>query len=98
MEEAIKSEFGGNIRHALLAIIECIDNKAAFFAKQLYQALNNPGTDDRTIIRIFVSRSEVDLADIQEWYHMKYNEDLSEAIYADTSGDYRKILLRILNP
>lgn len=41
---------------------------------------------------------QVDLADIHEWYHMKYDVDLSEAIYADTSGDYRKILLKILNP
>ncbi|XP_054709323.1 annexin A4-like [Uloborus diversus] len=98
LEETIKSEFGGNIRHALLAIVECIDNRPAFFAKQLHQALNGPGTDDKTIIRILVSRSEVDLADIYEWYHMKYDVDLSEAIYADTSGDYRKILMKILNP
>ncbi|GIX95443.1 annexin A3, partial [Caerostris extrusa] len=91
-------EFGGNIRHALLAIVECIDNRPAFFAKQLHEALNGPGTDDKTIIRILVSRSEIDLSDIQEWYHMKYDEDLSEAIYADTSGDYRKMLLKILNP
>ncbi|GFQ95383.1 annexin A3, partial [Trichonephila clavata] len=98
MEEAIKSEFGGNIRHALLAIVECIDNRPAFFAKQLHEALNGPGTDDKTIIRILVSRSEIDLLDIQEWYHMKYDVDLSEAIYSDTSGDYRKLLLKILNP
>ncbi|CAL1266148.1 unnamed protein product [Larinioides sclopetarius] len=98
MEESIKSEFGGNIKNALLAIVECIDNRPAFFARQLHEALNGPGTDDRTVIRILVSRSEIDLSDIQEWYHMKYDEDLSEAIYADTSGDYRKILLKILNP
>ncbi|GBN18274.1 Annexin A11 [Araneus ventricosus] len=78
--------------------LECIDNRPAFFARQLHEALNGPGTDDKTVIRILVSRSEIDLSDIQEWYHMKYDEDLSEAIYADTSGDYRKILLKILSP
>ncbi|KAG8172123.1 hypothetical protein JTE90_026620, partial [Oedothorax gibbosus] len=76
---------------------ECIDNRPAFFAKQLYEALSGTQTDDKTLIRILVSRSEVDLADIQEWYHLKYDVDLSEAIYADTSGDYRKILLKLLN-
>ncbi|KAG8178700.1 hypothetical protein JTE90_011626 [Oedothorax gibbosus] len=97
MEEAVKAEFGGSVRHALLAIVECIDNRPAFFAKQLYEALSGTQTDDKTLIRILVSRSEVDLSDIQEWYHLKYDVDLSEAIYADTSGDYRKILLKLLN-
>ncbi|KAF8784805.1 Annexin-B12 like protein [Argiope bruennichi] len=81
-KQSIRNEFGGSVKHALLAL----------------DALNGPKTDDATLIRILVSRSEVDLADIYEWYHMKYDVDLCEAIYADTSGDYRTILLKILNP
>ncbi|KAG8185424.1 hypothetical protein JTE90_018643 [Oedothorax gibbosus] len=98
LSEAIKSEFSGCTRDALLSMLECIENRVAFFATQLYEALKKPKTDDATIIRILVSRSEVDLADIYEWYHIKYDIDLCEAIYADTSGDYRTILLKILNP
>ncbi|GFQ90817.1 annexin A3 [Trichonephila clavata] len=97
-KEAIKAEFVGDIRYALLALVESIENRPAFFALQLHEALNGPKTDDTTLIRILVSRSEVDLADIYEWYHMKYDVDLCEAIYADTSGDYRTILLKLLSP
>ncbi|GIY20629.1 annexin A3 [Caerostris darwini] len=97
-KEAVKAEFGGSLRQSLLGLVECVENRSAFFASQLHEALNGPKTDDNTIIRILVSRSEVDLADIYEWYHMKYDVDLCEAIYADTSGDYRTILLKLLNP
>ncbi|GFY37168.1 annexin-B12 [Trichonephila inaurata madagascariensis] len=97
-KEAIKAEFVGDIRYSLLALVESIENRPAFFASQLHEALNGPKTDDTTLIRILVSRSEVDLADIYEWYHMKYDVDLCEAIYADTSGDYRTILLKLLSP
>ncbi|XP_055927704.1 annexin-B12-like isoform X2 [Argiope bruennichi] len=97
-KQSIRNEFGGSVKHALLALVNCIENRPAFFASQLHDALNGPKTDDATLIRILVSRSEVDLADIYEWYHMKYDVDLCEAIYADTSGDYRTILLKILNP
>lgn len=98
LEDAIKSEFSGKIRNVLLAIVLCVENRFAFFAQELHDALKGPGTDDKTLIRVLVSRSEIDLADIIEWYHMKFDTDLSEAIYADTSGDYRKILLKLVNP
>uniref|UniRef100_A0A671LHZ2 Annexin n=1 Tax=Sinocyclocheilus anshuiensis TaxID=1608454 RepID=A0A671LHZ2_9TELE len=53
------------------------------------------GTKDRTLIRIMVSRSEVDMLDIRQEYLRLYGKSLYTAISGDTSGDYKKLLLKL---
>lgn len=54
------------------------------------------GTDDTTLIRVIVSRSEVDLVQIKEEFLRMYQKTLATMIKGDTSGDYRKMLLKIV--
>jgi len=54
------------------------------------------GTDDRGLIRIIVSRSELDLLNIKTKYYKKFGRTLEAAVKSETSGDYRKLLLLIL--
>ena len=42
--------------------------------------LQGLGTDDQTLIRVIVSRCEVDMADIKERYKEKYNTTLAKAL------------------
>ncbi|KAG7264313.1 hypothetical protein CRUP_020999 [Coryphaenoides rupestris] len=51
------------------------------------------GTDDGTLIRVMVSRSEVDLLDIREAFCRTYKASLHNTIKEDTKGDYGKALL-----
>uniref|UniRef100_A0A667YP88 Annexin n=1 Tax=Myripristis murdjan TaxID=586833 RepID=A0A667YP88_9TELE len=53
------------------------------------------GTKDRTLIRIMVSRSEVDMLDIRQEYVKTYGKSLYTDISSDTSGDYKKLLLKL---
>ncbi|KAF8793784.1 Annexin-B12 like protein [Argiope bruennichi] len=56
---AIRSEFSGDTKDTLLAIVYCIKNRNKFFAKQLKDCLKGLGTDDSALVRILVSRSEI---------------------------------------
>ncbi|XP_074063847.1 annexin A4 isoform X1 [Macrotis lagotis] len=93
IEQSIKSETSGSFGDALLAIVKCMRNKSAYFAERLYKSMKGLGTDDDTLIRIMVSRSEIDMLDIREQFKRLYGKSLYSFIKDDTSGDYRKVLL-----
>lgn len=76
IEQAIQSEMGGSMEEGLLAIVECVQSPAAFLAQRLHKAIEGMGTDDRTLIRIIVSRAEIDLGTIKAEYERLYNRTL----------------------
>lgn len=97
IEEAIKSEFSGSLQKGLLAIVKCVKSKVGFFAERLYDSMAGLGTKDKTLIRIIVSRSEIDLGDIKRAFEEKYGKSLESYIAAETSGDYKKVLLVLVS-
>lgn len=80
IEEAVKGEFSGDAEQGLLAIIRCVKNKPEFFAKRIHQSLSGMGTNDRQLIRLIVTRCEIDMEDIKMEYGEKYGKSLGEAI------------------
>lgn len=96
IEQSIKSETSGSFEDALLAIVKCMRNKSAYFAERLYKSMKQGlGTDDSTLIRVMVSRAEIDMLDIRENFKRLYGKSLYSFIKGDTSGDYRKVLLAL---
>ncbi|XP_023657830.1 annexin A4-like [Paramormyrops kingsleyae] len=95
IEESIKREMSGNLENIFLAIVSCIRKKPAFFAEQLYKSMKGAGTADSTLIRIMVSRAEVDMMYIKPEFAMLCGKSLHSYIKDDTSGDYRTILLEL---
>lgn len=59
LEKAIKKEFSGDIMEGLLAIYKCVTNKAEYFASRLHKSMAGLGTNDKQLIRVIVTRSEV---------------------------------------
>ncbi|XP_066588250.1 annexin B9-like isoform X2 [Prorops nasuta] len=96
LEDAIKREFSGALEDGYLAVVRCARDKTAYFAKRLYKSMKGMGTDDTTLIRIIVARSEIDLGDIKDTYQNTYGQSLAGDIDGDCSGDYKRLLLSIL--
>lgn len=94
--EAIKSEMSGDLRRAFLAIVKCVYYPPLYFAEKLHNSIRGLGTNDRVLKRVILSRCERDLELIKEEYLDKYKMTLSTAIQSDTSGNYRKALLTIV--
>jgi annexin A7/11 len=96
IEKAIEGEFSGDIRDGLLGIVKSIRNRTAYFAELLYNSMKGLGTRDTDLIRLIVSRSEIDLRDISQAYHQRYEKSLEDAIKSECSGAYKDGLIAIV--
>lgn len=93
--EVVKSEFSGDIKKLLTTILHAMINTTDYFAERLRGACKGLGTNDEVLIRVMISRDEIDLKDIKAMYPQKFGLSLYEEIKDETSGDYKKILLAI---
>ncbi|MFS8034633.1 putative annexin [Helianthus anomalus] len=98
LRKAIKHETSGNFKDALITILQCAENPGKHFAKVLRKATKGLGTEDKTLIRIIVTRAEMDMQYIKGEYHNKYSKTLNEVVHSETSGNYRTFLLSLLGP
>ncbi|ESO88112.1 hypothetical protein LOTGIDRAFT_219492 [Lottia gigantea] len=97
MEQSVQDDCSGTLQNGYLAIIETTKNLPAFFARRLNESFSGIGTSDTHLIRIVVSRSEIDLDDIKQIYEEKYETSLCDAIASECGGDYKKMLQAIVN-
>uniref|UniRef100_A0A8C9FEN9 Annexin n=1 Tax=Pavo cristatus TaxID=9049 RepID=A0A8C9FEN9_PAVCR len=59
-----------------LSLVQCIQNKQLYFADRLYDSMKGKGTRDKVLIRIMVSRCEVDMLKIKSEFKRKYGKSL----------------------
>ncbi|XP_017294033.1 annexin A1-like [Kryptolebias marmoratus] len=98
LPKALQMELKGDIEDCLIAIVKCAWNTPAFFAEKLHESMKGHGTRDKMLIRVLVSRSEVDLKKVVENYRAMFERTLQEDILADTKGHYQKVLLGLCGP
>jgi annexin A7/11 len=87
LEKDIKKEFSGDIEDALLAVLRAAENRPAYFASCLYKSMKGLGTNDSQLIRVCVTRCEVDMMDIKDEFQKLYGKSLKSFISGDTSGE-----------
>ncbi|BFG01549.1 annexin B11 [Drosophila madeirensis] len=96
LEKAIKKEFSGDIMEGLIAIFRCVTNKADYFASRLHKAMAGIGTNDTQLIRVIITRCEIDMADIKVAFERLYGKSLKSWIKGDTSGHYKHALYALV--
>ncbi|VDN10710.1 unnamed protein product [Dibothriocephalus latus] len=97
LQKAVEKETSGYFEKTLVAIIKYAEDKNELFATWFYESMAGAGTRDTDLQRLVLSRCELDLEDIKRAYQAKYNKSLAKAIEGDTSGDYRRMLLALVN-
>ena len=94
---AIDREFSGNIKKLLKSILYANISPSEYFATRIHDSIDGIGTDENTLTRIMVTRAEIDLPKIKEYYNKLYGKNMLEDIKDDVSGDYKKLLIAIYN-
>ncbi|NXC20445.1 ANX12 protein, partial [Corythaeola cristata] len=95
MNKVLDLELKGDIENCLTALVKCATSKPAFFAEKLHLAMKGSGTRHKSLIRIMVSRHEVDMNEIKACYKRLYGIPLRQAIMDELKGDYENILVAL---
>jgi len=93
--KSIDKEFSGNLKKTLKTIIYANTAPSEYFASRVYEAVKGAGTKDKLLMRILITRDEVDMPQIKECYKKLYGKDMVQAVKSDTSGDYKKLLVEL---
>ena len=93
--EAIEKEFMGNNKKAFKTIVYATLLPSEYFATRVHDAIKGIGTKDHLLIRILITRDEIDMPQIKECYKKLYGASMIEAITNDISGNYRKLMLEL---
>ena len=94
---AIDKEFSGDVKKLLQTIIGGLLDIHGYFAMRIREAVKGLGTNDAKLVRVIVSRCEIDLPQIKEAYQRIYHRDLLHDVRDDTSGFYRDILTCLIS-
>lgn len=95
--DTIESEATGTLKECYITLVRCAKNPQLYFARRLNAAMKGVGTDEDTLIRIIVGRSEIDLETIKDMYLEKYDVTLKDALDSECGGDFKQLLIEILH-
>jgi len=95
--KAIKEEFMGDMQKGLLAVVHSIENKSEWYAQLIHDSFKGIGTDDSRLIRVIVTRCEIDLETIKHDYSNMFKHSMKHDLKNETHGYYQDLLLKLMD-
>lgn len=94
--DVVDSEFSGDLNKLYRTVIIVQLNPVAYYLTRIREACKGCGTDDSILIRVLVSRDEIDLKEINVQYTQNYGKSLKEEVEIECSGDYKNLLVALI--
>ena len=94
--DGIENNFKGDAKDLIKSILYSLVSPSEYFATRIKKAIEGFGTDNKTLIRILITRCEVDMNIIKKYYKQLYNKEMIEDIKNDISGDYQKLMIELI--
>eukprot|EP00127_Corallochytrium_limacisporum_P006843 Clim_evm58s236 gene=Clim_evmTU58s236 len=95
--QSLHSEMSGDLYSGMKAVVCIARDPPTYFAERAYKAMKGMGTQEQILNYVVVARAEKDMEDIKEAYMKQYKKSLVSAIESDTSGDYKRMLVAMVN-
>ena len=94
--QAIDKEFSGDSKKTLRTIVYATLSPSEYFATRVNYAVKGLGTKDHILIRVLVTRSEIDMPQIKQYYKQLFGKDMVTDVKNDISGDYQKLMVGLI--
>ena len=91
--DQIRSETSGDYKRFLKQMIA---DKTTADADSLFKAMDGAGTTERVLSEILVTATNAEIIALKDRYQAKFDRPLIDHIKSETSGDYGKFLLQLL--
>ena len=93
LDEKIADNYKGNLKTLLLTLLkEPIDNEI----DDLFNSMDGLGTDEDTLTETIATTPPYKFKEIAEKYEKKYSRKLEDDIIGDTSNEYRRLLIAMV--
>ncbi|XP_029919971.1 annexin A2 isoform X2 [Myripristis murdjan] len=94
LASAVKKALSGELETLLLALLITPQQHDA---QRLRLAMEGLGTDEETLLEILCTRSSLQLKEINTAYSGLYKKELLKDLKGETSGDFAKLIVALLN-
>ncbi|TKS88206.1 Annexin A2 [Collichthys lucidus] len=101
-EEITQRDLAAGLKKALSGelealLLELLMPPLEYEAHRLQQAMAGLGTDEETLLEILCTQSGKQLQEISASYRHFYRKDLEKELKGETSGDFAKLIVALLN-
>uniref|UniRef100_A0A8D3E7L6 Annexin n=1 Tax=Scophthalmus maximus TaxID=52904 RepID=A0A8D3E7L6_SCOMX len=93
LNTALKGALSGPLEALMLGLMK---STTQYDASELKASMKGLGTDEETLIEIVCSRSNEELLEIKRVYKDLFKKELDKDVAGDTSGDFAKLLLALV--
>ncbi|KAM6942661.1 annexin A2-B-like [Xenentodon cancila] len=93
LASALKGALSGSLEALMLGLLK---STTQYDASELKASMKGLGTDEETLIELVCSRNNEELTEIKKVYRELFKKELEKDIAGDTSGDFAKLLLSLV--
>ena len=93
--ETIEQNFKGNVKKLLNDILIAKISPSEYYANLIHEAIND--SDEYMLLRIIVSRAEIDLEQIKKYYEKLYGNNIADDIRNKDTSEYSNLLIALCN-
>ncbi|XP_058485036.1 annexin A2-like [Solea solea] len=93
LSTALKGALSGSLEALMLGLMK---STAQYDASELKASMKGLGTDEESLIEIVCSRNNEEMVEIKKVYRELFKKELEKDIAGDTSGNFAKLLLSLV--
>ena len=93
--ETIEQNFKGNVKKLLNDILIAKISPSEYYANLIHEAIYD--SDEYMLLRIIVSRAEIDLEQIKKYYEKLYGNNIADDIRNKDTSEYSNLLIALCN-
>jgi hypothetical protein len=92
----LEKKFSGDEKNLFITLLKAILNPSKYFAERIHEALTKFSVDNKLLIRVLVTRDEIDMPEIKKWYKKLYNEEMNDTIKNKLKGEYLDLIVELI--